>query len=361
MSDALEGQLVEVDQPGELIRSFDGGRSRINPAEAYIRLLESDQSKITMTSYLKHVIWIAAHVSGKKLLDPKGSPIKKKDVAKYVTLDMMFWPNLTKLRINEVLQYLATKQKSKIATRQAYLAAMKGVMREAEELGYIDEKQLLSILKLSIKGRSKPKIRTLSLDEIIELFGSLANDAIGTRDTAIMAILLGGGLRRAEVAGLTMDQVMFHEQGFHVTGKGNKERTVYLNDNNWQKFMAYMNDVRGSEETILVTDKHDPDKQIEVPAPVFGRFWKNGDFDISKPLTPQAVYYILQRLTASIPQFNKLKPHDLRKTFATTLVNNGTPLTVVRDLLGHSSVKTTEIYVGVREQQLKDAARAINY
>jgi len=304
------------------------------PAEAYLRLLKSDKSRETMESVLKSIVQILADVEGYVIEDDKT-----------ISHNDYFWPRLDKYRVNEILNYIQ-KKGFKPSTQKLYLAAIRGVLTECEELELIYAKQLKSIMKIKVKGVSKRKVSTLTSEQVLEMFGVLGGTPQNTRDAAIMALFLGGGFRRSEVANLRFENIDFEERGFHFHGKGSKERSVYLSDIHWERFKSFLDNVRG------IGKKNDP---------VFCRIWKSGDLNESQPLTPQGIYYILQRLIGKCTGIGKkVKPHDLRKTFATGLYNNGTKLTVIRDLLGHSSTTTTEIYIGVNEDELKKAGRSVS-
>lgn len=304
------------------------------PAEAYLRLLKSDKSRETMGSVLKSIVEILADIEGHVIEDDKT-----------ISHNDYFWPRLDKYRVNEILKAIQKKD-FKPSTQKLYLAAIRGVLTECEELELIDDKHLKSIKKIKIKGVSKRKVSTLTSEQVLEMFGVLGGTPQNTRDAAIMAVFLGGGLRRSEVASLRFENIDFEERGFHFHGKGSKERSVYLSDIHWERFKSYLDNVRGIGED---------------DEPVFCRIWKSGDLNDSEPLTPQGIYYILQRLIGKCTGIGKkVKPHDLRKTFATGLYNNGTKLTVIRDLLGHSSTNTTEIYIGVNEDELKKAGRSVS-
>jgi site-specific recombinase XerD len=323
---------VSVSVSGQLTKSEINPLKQF-PAEAYLLLLKSDKSRETMGSVLKSTVGILAEIEGYQIEDT--STLSYNDY---------YWPKLDKYRVNEILKAIQRKG-FKPATQKLYLAAIRGVLNECEELGLIDANHLKSIKKIKVKGSSKRKVSTLTSEQVLELFGVLGDSSQEERDAAIMSVFLGGGLRRSEVANLKFENVDFEERGFHFFGKGSKERSVYLSDIHWKRFTSYLENVRGTGES---------------DDPVFCRIWKSGELNTERPLTPQGIYYILQRLINKCTGIKKkVKPHDLRKTFATGLYNKGIKLTVIRDLLGHSSTTTTEIYIGVNEDELKQAGRSV--
>ena len=166
------------------------------------------------------------------------------------------------------------------------------------------------------------------------------------RDLAILSLMLGCGLRRAEVPALQMHQVNLDAGYISVIGKGNKERTVYLNGevkenlNNWINY-------RGTSEGY-----------------VFGRFTKGfKNLILTKPLVERYIGKIVERYQISDGQnasgIKPATPHDLRRTFATRLLDKGVDVSLVKTLMGHASVATTALYDRRGEESLREAAKKI--
>ncbi|HDC4761411.1 tyrosine-type recombinase/integrase, partial [Escherichia coli] len=164
---------------------------------------------------------------------------------------------------------------------------------------------------------------------------------LGARDAAMLAVILGCGLRRSEVVSLDLRDVVTQDRALRVLGKGNKERLAYVPAGAWQRLQIWIDEIRG-----------------ETPGPLFTRIRRFGDVTLNR-LTDQAVYHILQ-VRQGQAGITKCSPHDLRRTFATAMLDNGEDLITVKDAMGHASVTTTQQYDRRGEQRLQDARDRLN-
>lgn len=150
-----------------------------------------------------------------------------------------------------------------------------------------------------------PKGRALAFGELQALFAACAGDAslIARRDAAMLAVLCGGGLRRAEVVAFDLADYDSDTGALKVMGKGRKERVVYATNGAKDALDAWLR-TRGGE-----------------PGPLFVRIGKGEQMTMYR-LTDQAVWHILQQRTeqANVKMFS---PHDLRRTFISTLWDAG--------------------------------------
>lgn len=190
----------------------------------------------------------------------------------------------------------------------------------------------------NLRGSRLPRGRALPADEVRQLFAACDADrsSLGVRDAAILGTLLGCGLRRSEAVGLSLSDIVTHERALKVLGKGNKERLAYMPDGTWKRLRLWIDQVRG-----------------ENPGPLFTRI-RRFDNLTNDPLTDQAVYHILQ-VRQKQAGIAKCAPHDLRRTFASELLENGEDLITVKDAMGHASITTTQQYDRRGEQRLRKA------
>lgn len=168
---------------------------------------------------------------------------------------------------------------------------------------------------------------TKEISRIIDISGE--NDPI---DMAILEILYGAGLRVSELCGLEVADIYFRNATIVVLGKGSKYRTVPLGEPALVALKAYM-EVRK--------------KYITPSSPTNKAFIKKS----GKALTPRDVRRILDKYP--LADGTKMHPHQLRHAYATHLLVGGADVRSVQELLGHSSVTTTERYTHITQDHLR--------
>ena len=191
----------------------------------------------------------------------------------------------------------------------------------------------------------KPKVDKrlpdfLSPVEVKELFEAnrQRNDELVFRDQAMLELLYSSGLRVSELANLTLQNVNLKQRYVRILGKGKKERIVPFTNQCQESIEKYINETR---QILLLRNKNNE---------ITNKLFLNNQ---GQDLTTRGVEYILSSIEKKTGVFLKLHPHKLRHTFATTLLNNGADLRTIQELMGHSSVGTTQIYTHVTYNNMK--------
>ena len=301
----------------EFLPALSGENAPVSPARAYLLSLNSHRSRQTMASFLNIVAVMLGAAS----------------------LESCSWGSLRRHHVMAVTELLRDTGRA-TATVNTYLSALKGVAKEAWMLRLMDVESFQHIRAVrNLRGSRLPSGRALPQGEIRALFAVCEADrsCLGARDAA----MLGCGLRRSEVVSLDLRDVVTQDRALRVLGKGNKERLAYVPAGAWQRLQIWIDEIRG-----------------ETPGPLFTRIRRFGDVTLNR-LTDQAVYHILQ-VRQGQAGITKCSPHDLRRTFATAMLDNGEDLITVKDAMGHASVTTTQQYDRRGEQRLQDARDRLN-
>lgn len=252
-----------------------------------------------------------------------------------------------KIRQPEILA-LKTKweiEKKSPATINLALSVLKGVARQAWMANLMTDHDCTVIQAIKgARGSRASKGRALTPVESSRLIVGceMKADAKGIRDAAIIALGIGCGLRRAEIASLKISSLNPEEQSILVMGKGNKERTVYCSDAVWQRVIRWK-DVR--DEVVGVEE-------------LFCSVSKGGKLNPAKSLTEDAIFKIL-RTRAKEFGLEIFAPHDLRRTYATRLFELGGDVNVVRQAMGHASILTTQRYDKRGEEAVKQLSKRV--
>src|SRR2546422_2953990 len=215
------------------------------------------------------------------------------------------------------------------ATANKMLAALRGVLREAWRLGQVTGEDHSRAADLTaVRGSTVPRGRALAAGELRALFTVVAADprpATRARDAALLAVLYGAGVRRAEAVALTVADYDAATGALTIRhGKGRSERIMYATNGAADALSAWLA-VRGME-----------------PGALFCPIDKAGRITL-RPMTTQAVFDRLASLGARAG-VQRFSPHDMRRSFISDLLDNGADLAVVQQLAGHSSPTTTARY-----------------
>ena len=227
-----------------------------------------------------------------------------------------------------------SKSRSSAATINRFIASVRSLFAYCKKFQYI-----LTNPALELKTVKMPKRlpRFMTGAEVDALCSTPENKKIlwKTRDRALFEMLYSSGCRVSEIASLTLDDFNGDYESAVVTGKGSKDRYVYFEE-----------DARTALKTYLAD-----------------RAERFGDRDRSRavfvnqagyPLTTRGIRYILSRYSGVEGTNHHVSPHAFRHTFATAMLTNGADVRMVQEMLGHSSISTTQRYTHINTQTLID-------
>jgi site-specific recombinase XerD len=203
-------------------------------------------------------------------------------------------------------------------------------------------------IELAKQGSRDPSfLDSTDLERLLEApTKSDAPELLKFRDRAILELLFSTGMRVSELANLKKDQINTERGDFTVRGKGDKTRIVFVSHQARHWVKKYL-EMRNDESPFLFV-RHDRaaggGKRGNEPAPI----------------TPRSIERLVKHYAAAAGIPKHVSPHTLRHSFATDLLMNGADLRSVQELLGHSSITTTQIYTHVTNQQLKDVHQAFH-
>ncbi len=194
-------------------------------------------------------------------------------------------------------------------------------------------------LKLNINrpktGKKLPVY--LSVDEILHLLDDLDSKDLPTkkplRDIAVLELLYATGVRCSELVNICFNDIDLHNRTIRILGKGNKERIVLFGNKAKDKLTLYI------------------EKERSVVYNLNEKIFLN---NCNEPITVRTVQRIIEMFRQFLKIERPITPHKIRHSFATHMLNQGVPLRVVQELLGHQSLSSTEIYTHVTTTELKE-------
>ncbi len=244
-------------------------------------------------------------------------------------------------------RYVDKRERSlSVKTQNYHLIALRAFLK------YLVREDIESLPpeKIDLKKIPERIVDFLTREEVERLFdavtvghesGGELQDKIAARDRAMLETLYSTGLRVSELVSLNRSQVDLERREFTVRGKGRKPRIVFLSQRCVDFLRAYL------------------EKRADNWEPLFISFSRNReDENLSlgekRRLTAYTVEEVVRRASKLAGLGKKVTPHVLRHSFATELLHNGADIRSVQEMLGHSSITTTQIYTHSTNERLRE-------
>ena len=253
------------------------------------------------------------------------------DTIKKITLD----------DIHSFLSYMAIELRSKSATRARKASTIRVFFNYLSQKANLIEINPAQNLETPKSDKRLPKYLNLEQSKKLLEITSNEDNRNYQRDYAIMTLFLNCGLRLSELVGINIKDIDFSEAKLNVIGKGNKERTIYLNKACLKAVSEYL-EVRPKEGVKV--DKLNSQKALFLS-------------ERRERISRRTVQYIVDKeLKAAGFDTAKYSVHKLRHTAATLMYQYGNvDIRALQELLGHESISTTEIYTHVDNLQVRNA------
>jgi site-specific recombinase XerD len=202
----------------------------------------------------------------------------------------------------------------------------------------------LSPDKIELPKQSQRLVTFLNPEQVERLLNSpKISDEVGLRDKAILETLFSTGLRVSELVRLNRDQINLERKEFGVRGKGNKLRVVFLSDTATHWLERYLKTRKDSFKPLFIRYSGRVDTK------------KDGE---PMRLTARSIQEIVSKYAKRCGLPIEVTPHTLRHSFATDLLIGGADLRSVQEMLGHESIRTTQVYTHVTNRHLKEVHQA---
>lgn len=236
---------------------------------------------------------------------------------------------------NYVRSWLAALKERKLNSKSINrkISSLKSFFKYHLRTGTVDASPMSKVISPKISKRLPVFVKEDDTMKLAETLG-LATESWKTLNAQMLiSIFYATGMRLSELISLKENQVDLSRSQIKVLGKGNKERIIPVSKNLTriiEEYQQYKKKNFGkTENTLLVTEK-------------------------GKKLYPKYAYLLVKEMLGAASTLDKKSPHVLRHTFATHLMNNGADLNAVKELLGHSSLASTQVYTHNTIEKLKD-------
>lgn len=199
--------------------------------------------------------------------------------------------------------------------------------------GAIGSTPMAQVISPKISKRLPVYLQETDTQKLVLALQQLTEDWKSLNKKMLIIIFYATGMRLSELINLKEKQIDFSKSQFKVLGKGNKERIIPASKEMLEMIRDYLQlkkkNFEKTDDFLLVTEK-------------------------GKKLYPKYAYLLVNQVLEGASTLDKKSPHILRHTFATHLMNNGADLNAVKELLGHSSLASTQVYTHNTIEKLKD-------
>ena len=241
--------------------------------------------------------------------------------------------NIAFVNYSQIRSWIVSLVDSNISNRtiNRKISSLKTFYKFLQKTKQIDVSPLAKHKALKIAKRIQVPFSEKEIEEVMSS-NNESNDFESIRDKLIVELLYLTGMRRSELIHLKLNDIDFSNEVVKVLGKRNKERFIPLLKpvkSSLQEYLIYRNKIETNESYLLLTKK-------------------------GKKTYDTLVYRIINNYFSSVSSKVKRSPHVIRHSFATHLLNEGADLNSVKELLGHSSLASTQVYTHSSLGKLKE-------
>ena len=231
----------------------------------------------------------------------------------------------------------------KIVTQNYHLIALRSFFK------YLAKRDIktLAAEKIELPKTPSRQVEFLQPEDVEKLIAATAEEkhpVTRARDKAVLEFLFSSGLRVSELVSLKKDNLNLKKGEFTVRGKGDKLRLVFLSPRAIKSLEEYFRMRKDNSKALFI--RHDEKESVEKQIKTLD--------DKLPGLTARTVQRLIKKYAMLAGITKKITPHTLRHSFATDLLANGADLRAVQELLGHSSISTTQIYTHLTNKRLRD-------
>ncbi|BBM36619.1 site-specific tyrosine recombinase/integron integrase [Pseudoleptotrichia goodfellowii] len=304
--------------------------------------MENSEKNNNLKTYVDKFLYYEEVITGKSYNTIKSY---KKDIMQFIDYlneyeEIDEFENVETITFRSFIAYLNSTSKENNDERK--VVSKRSINRKISALRtffkYLQEKKIVKTNKvnyITMPKFEKELPNILGREDINKLRDAVNTSKItGIRDRLIIELLYSSGIRASELIDLNEYMINIEERELRVIGKGNKERITFFSENS-KKWL---------------------EKYIEEKKKKYSNYTKDVVFANSKgeKLTTRSLRRLIADYAKKAGLQKEVTPHVFRHTFATELLNNGVDIRYLQELLGHSSISTTQVYTHVSKALLKD-------
>lgn len=244
---------------------------------------------------------------------------------KYINNNNINFKQITKDEIIKFLKYLDSLKLSN-KTISNILSSLRTFYGYLQDEKIVRENVFKRILNPKIEKKLPNFLTEKQMHEILDSIDQ--STSLGIRNKMIIELLYATGIRLSELINIKLNDINFNEKSIRIIGKGSKERIVLFGNHALEAINNYLDCRNKSNEFLVQNNK-------------------------GNKISSKGLEKIIDKIALDVSITSGVTPHTFRHTFATHLLNNGADIRSVQELLGHSSLNTTQIYTHITNDYLK--------
>lgn len=261
----------------------------------------------------------------------------KTDLENYIYFleNKLLIDNIKDVTVDDVKKYFAYMKKMgySASSMSRELSSIRAFHKFLHLEGIVKENVTIAI---STPKKDKKLPTVLSVEEVMKILNLLNDDGpYNARNHAMIEVMYACGLRVSELVNLKLSELHLTSKLISTTGKGSKERIIPINDYASKVLRNYI-------------IEHRPKLEKKLGSPYV--FLNN----LGEPISRQSFFKLIKKLCEEAGIEKEISPHTLRHSFATHLLEAGTDLRLIQEMLGHEDISTTQIYTHLSKQKIKD-------
>lgn len=241
------------------------------------------------------------------------------------------YKKLTKEIIRDFLKKLDNEKYSNASISQV-LSSLRTYYKYLVKENIVSSNPFKNIRNPKLSKRLPNYLNNFQIEDLIDIYDY--SNPTNIRNHLVIELLYSTGIRVSELVNLKLSDINFSDNSIRILGKGNKERIVLYGDYAKDSLNIYLKEARN---TFI--------KRVQNNYLLLNCF--------GNKLTTRSIQNIVKDCTDKLALKNNVTPHTIRHTFATDLLNNGADIRSVQELLGHSSLSTTQVYTHLTNDRLK--------
>ncbi|MBQ4583591.1 MAG: tyrosine recombinase XerC [Bacilli bacterium] len=249
----------------------------------------------------------------------------------YLQTKKINYLKLSKDIIREFLKYLDQEHYSSASISQM-LSSLRTYYKYLLKENVITSNPFKAIRNPKLPKKLPNFLSNLQVEDLVNIYDY--SNPTNIRNHLIIELLYSTGIRVGELVNLKIRDINFNDNSIRILGKGNKERIVLFGEYAKESLNIYLKEARN---TFI--------KRVQNDYLLLNCF--------GNKLTTRTIENIVKECNSKLALKNNVTPHTIRHTFATDLLNNGADIKSVQELLGHSSLSTTQVYTHLTNDRLK--------